>query len=335
MVVLAAVDNFKTLRFHREPQPERHRRLTIAQALNVENTFECLEYLHCRLPPPALDLLSRNLPLLSRLVLNLEHFIGYSISWDQAYNKNNIGRTGNSFEPLPHTDGLDTVCAIARFQNLQHLTLHFNLRGDQILLMHPNPGCEAVREALESIQQRKQGQHLVRFEVVFCADSLPLYGMCHRPWTMNRLTISNTMSIVCSNSISSQGGKKSQCDCTCDNPQYGKVIERRKRFEKVYGEPSWGHYLGRVQQDLSYHCRYPSLPSRIVMESLICLVLLPSYFVFKDGKRVQFKPSLADSEAWCNDFWWISIPRMECAWESHRRTGDSMGRRLIRKILSR
>ena len=310
MVILSAVDNFKTLNFHREFNPRRHRRVKIAQVLNVENTFECFEHLPSRLPPPALDVLSRTLPLLSRLVVNLEDFIGYSTSWDQAYRKAQMRREGLFSAPLSYRDGLDSVSAIARFGNLRHLTLHFWLREDQIMLMHPSPGCQAVREVMESIRARQESQKLVRLEVVFCAAWFSIQGFVCGPLSAGRMhppTVSNTMVAVCSTDTSSQANKKPQCHCTCNNPQYGKAIERRKRFEKLGGEPVWRRRLGNMQQDFSYG-RCSSLVWAIFVESLTCLALLPSYFVYEDGKRVQFKPSLANVEV--GDSWRMRRPRV-------------------------
>ena len=312
MVVLSALDNFKTLSFRRKPKPPRHRRVNITQVLNVENTFECFEYLSFRLPPPAMDLLSRTLPLLSRLIINLEEFIGYSTSWDQAYTKAKMKNNGDVYAPLSYRDGLDSVRAIARFRNLRHLTLHFRLRQDQILLMHPNPGCQAVREVLESIRRQQVGQKLFRLEVVFCADWFSVYGLVYGPLSAGRIhppTVSTTMTAVCNINTPSQASEKTQCHCTCDNSQYGKVIERRKRFEKLGGEPNWRWHLGNIQQDLFYG-RYSSLLWTVFVESLTFLALLPSYLVFEDGKRVQFKPSLANVEVRChNDSWRVRRPR--------------------------
>ena len=319
MVIMGAVDNYKTLNLHREPKPRRYRRVSITQVLNVENTFECFECLPFRLPPPALDLLSRTLPLLSRLVLNLEYFNGYSPSWDQAYARARFNRTAG-YAPLSYRDGLDSVCAIAGFGNLRHLTLHFKLHEDQISLMHPNPGCGAVREVLESIRGRQKGQKLVRLEIVFCADWFAIYGLAHGPLSagiIHPLTVSATMLTVCSFDTTSQASKKTQYQCTCNNPQYGKVIERRMRFEKLYGEPDyWRWHLGNVQQVFS-HDRYSSLLWTILVEPLTCLALLPSYFVFEDGKRVQFKPSLANVEVRChNDTYRVRRPppRLRDVW---------------------
>lgn len=297
VVLLSAADNFKTLQFHVVPQPRGHQLMTITQVLSVEDTYECLEYLPDRcgslvdqfnLSVPALDLFSRTLPMLSRLVLDLGYFIGYSTSWDQAYKKATEKFTRNY---LPYIDGLDIIHAIARFQTLRCVTLRYKLVRDQIALMHPNPGCEAVREMFESLQRRKRGQSLVRFEVVFYTSSTMIFGRHYKT-----CTVSTTMKIVCNNdTFSSQGGEQSQCNFTCDDPRYGKAIERRKRIERLYGKLAWTKGFGTIQHKLQ-HGRYRSLPRRIVMESLLRLALLPSYFVFEEGKRVQFEPSLANVE---------------------------------------
>ena len=271
----------------------------MAQILSTENTYECLEYLpeepnFLQLPPAALDLLSRTLPVLSKLVIDLGNFNGYSPSWDRAYRK-----TMTQPRMAPYTDGLDVICAIARFQNLRHLIMHFKLSEDQIFLMHPKPGCEAVREVFESIQGRKQGRKLVQFDVVFCADTLSVFGFFAFAWNIGPNTVSTTMTVKCRNHSSPQENIQSRCNCTCDNPAYGKVIERRKRFEKFYGsnryvKPLCTWRLERLQQKYLFGM-YPTLPWGILVGSLMFLALLPSYLIFEDGKRVQFEPSLTET----------------------------------------
>ena len=303
MVILSAVDNFKALNIHRDPNPRRHRRVNIFQVLNVENRFECFEYLPSRLPPSALDLLSRTLPLLSRLVINLEDFNGYSPSWDQAYTRAKMKREGDLYAPLSHRDGLDSVCAIARFENLRHLTLHFKLREDQIVMMHPNPGCQAVLEVLESIRRRQESQKLVRLEVVLCTPWYVMHPMYYGPLLATSgytPTVTTTMTAVCSMGTLSQASTKPQCHCTCSNTQYGKVIERRKRFEKLGREPDW---RGRIENIFTGKCS--NVLWIIFVESMTRLALLPSHFIFEDGKRVRFKPSLADVEVRCYDPNWM------------------------------
>lgn len=269
--------------------------MTMAQVLKVEHTYECFEHLPNRslydfdLSASALDFLGRTLPLLSRMVIDLGGFIGYSTGWDQAYQKM------YSHAPLPDLDahGLDIIRAIARFQNLRDLTLHYKLQYDQLALMHPTPGCEAARELFESIQRRKRGQALVRFNVVFYTDSFTIFGRTNRSWHIKPFTVSTTMTIDCNEHTFSQSSKQSQCRCTCDNLQYGKVIERRKRIWRLYGEPAWTCRFGNVQQKL-LHGKYRTFPWSIVMESVMWLALLPSSFIFENGKRVRYGPSLAN-----------------------------------------
>ncbi|KAF6231007.1 hypothetical protein HO173_010707 [Letharia columbiana] len=303
VVTLSTADNFKTLKCQSGLRGQDRLR-TFTQVLSVEHTYECFEYLpdrslyHFNLSAPALDFLSRTLPLLSRLVIDLGDFIGYSPSWDQAYKKATKKNARYSHAPLSCVDGLNIVCAIARFQNLRHLTLHYRLQQDQIALMHPTPGCEAVRELFESIQRRKRGQAIVRLDVIFYTDSINVFGCVDRSWQIDPPTVSNTITIVCNNNTSSQGDKQSQCSCTCDNTDYGKVIERRKRTERLYGRQAWTYRLGSVQWKL-LQGRYRTLPWSIVMQSLMWLALLPSNIVFEEGKRVRYEPSLADVEVSC------------------------------------
>ena len=307
VVTLSTADNFKTLKFHWEPQQGRDRLQTIAQILSVEHTYECVEYLpdrslyHFNLSAPALDLLSRTVPLLSRLVIDLGEFMGYSTSWDKAYKKITEEHTRYSYAPLSHVDGLDIVCAIARFENLRHLTLHYKLHVEQIALMHPKAGCEAVCELYESIQRRKRGRSIIRLDVVFYTGSITIFGCVsplwhpnHRSWHIDPPTVSATMTLLNSDTTS-EGGKRSQYTCICNNPLYGKLIERRKRIERLYGRPAWTHRLGSVQWKL-LQGRYRTWPWSIVMESVMRLALLPSNFVFEEGKRVRYEPSLADVE---------------------------------------
>lgn len=313
VITMSTVDNFKTLKFHAEPQPRRDRLQTVNEVLSVEHTYECFEYLpdgsandfdrsgnHFDLSAGALDVLSRTLPLLSRLVIDLGEFIGYSTSWDQAFKKATESNTGYPYAHLPQVDGLDVVCAIARFETLRHLTLHYRIRHDQIALMCPTPGCEVVLELFKSIQRRKRGQTLVRLDVVFYADSITIFGFVKCSWHLNPHTVSTTVTIVCNDDTSSQGGEQSQYTCACDNPLFVQVIERRKRIERLYGKPAWTYRLGSVQWKL-LHGRYRTLPWSIVMESVMLLALLPSNFVFEKGKRVRYEPSLANVELSCRN----------------------------------
>lgn len=298
MITLSATDNFKTLKLHWELHPGQERLKTIAQVLSVENGFETFEYLphaseyRLSIPASALDLLSRTLPMLSKLVLDVGKFSGYSTSWDRAYRKAKIKGTRYSYVDLPHPAGMDAICAIACFKNLNRVTLYFKLRYDEVVLMHPTPGQEAVREVFDSIQRRKQGQNLVRFQVVFRADSDAVFGRYN---FASLPTLSTTMTIVRRNDGSSQVGKRPQCDYHCDDTCYGKVIERRKKAYRLYGEAAWMSHLGSVQENL-VQGKYTTFPWSVVMESLMCVALSPSYFVFEEGKRVRFEPSLANVE---------------------------------------
>ena len=306
VVTLSTTDNFKTLKFHREARPKQNRLQTITQVLSVEHTYECIEHLpedgspyRFDISAPALDLLSRTLPLLSRLVLDLGMFIGYSSSWDQAYKKATEKNTKYSWAPLSRVDGLDVICAIARFENLRNLTLHYKLQQDQIALMHPTPGCEAVSELFESIQRRKRGQVLVRLNVVFYSRSFMMFGFVNHSSQIDPPTVSITMTIV-NNDSSSQGAKQPRYICTCENPFYATVIESRKRVERLYGQQAWKYPLGSVQWKL-LHGTYSAFPwQHAVMHSFMWWALFPSRLIFDEGKRVQYEPSLANLEVSCS-----------------------------------
>lgn len=301
VVTLSTADNFKTLRLHSGLQPGRDRLRTITQILSVEHNYDCFEYLpnrsrhHFSLSAPALGFLSRTLPLLSSLVIDLGEFVGYSTSWDQAYRKASGNNTRNSYAPLARLDGLDVVCALARFENLRHLTLYYKLQQDEIALMHPTLGCEAVRELFECIQRRKRSQALVRLDVVFYAHAFTMFRCLQPSLHIYSSILSTTMTITCNNDTSRQVEKQPQYNCTCNDPQYGKVIERRKRTERLYGKSAWAYSLERVQWKL-LQGKHRTLPWGIVMESMMWLALLPSKVVFEDGKRVRYEPSLANVE---------------------------------------
>ena len=309
VVTLSTKDNFKTLTLQRTPYRTEHRSRTISQVLSVDGTYEYFEYLPDRvmyrcdlsapaLSAPALDVLSHNLPLLSRMAIDLNEFMGYSPNWDRAFKKAIGGRTMFPMEirnlsPLvSHTDGLDMICAMARFENLRHLTLRYKLRLEQATLMHPTPGCQAACELYESIQAKKQGQTLLQLEVVFNIDSSTFF--CRGSWNFPNI-ISNKMTITCDEGFSIQDGRKPQCRSACDNPHFGKMVERRWRTEMFYGEMAWTHRLGGIHHELLYG-KYKSLPWSVVMESAMWLVLLPSHISFHNGQRVRYEPSLTKAE---------------------------------------
>ena len=314
VVVLSTKDNFKTLTFHRTPYRTENRSRTISQVLSVDNTYDCFEYLpnkslfHFDLSAPALDLLSHNLPLLSKMVIDLDEFMGYSTSWDRAFKKA-LGRRALSpleirylSPPVSHTDGLDMIRAMARFENLRNLTLHYKLRREEATLMHPTPGCQAACEVYESIQREKRGhallqgekrcQALLQLDVVFHMHSTTFFG---RRALTDHKTISNKMTITCDEKFLTQSGTLPRCRSTCDNPHFGKVVERRWRTESFYGELAWTHRLGGIHQEL-LHGKYKSLPWSVVMESAMWLVMLPSHVVLENGQRLRYEPSLTKAE---------------------------------------
>ena len=310
VVTLNTKDNFKTLTLQRTPYRTEHRLRTIGQVLSVNGPYECFEYLsdkvkfHCdlsvaALSAPALDVLSRNLPLLSRMAIELNEFVGYSTSCDRAFKKAIGGRTllpveTRNMTPLVSpTDGLDMICAIARFENLRHLTLRYKLRPEQATLMHPTPGCQAACELYESIQGRQRGQSLLQLEVDFTINSTDFFR--RGSWNWPKI-ISNKMTVTCDEGTSTQDGRKPQCRSACDNPHFVKMVERRWRTEMLYGEMAWANRLGGIHQDL-LHGKYKSLPWSAVMESAMWLVLLPSHLVFENGRRVRYEPSLTTAEA--------------------------------------
>ena len=305
-VTLNTKDNFKTLKLHQEIEPylEPGKQMTITQVLSVQHTYECLEYLpgsafgHFNLSVPALDILNRFLPSLSKLVLGLGEFKGYSPSWDHTHKKVRGTVYPDPPAPLAYVDGLDLICAIARFENISRLTLHYYLQHDQVALMHPIPGCEAVCELFQSIQSRKRGKPLVHLDVVFYTSLVNIFGRVDPWWYSGWSDGPAAVTISCSNDTSSRVDQHPQYTCTCDNLLYGKVIERRKRIERVYGYPAWSYRLGSVQWKLVYGS-YRAFPWNIVMESLMWLMLLPSSFVFDEVKRAQYELLLVDATVSC------------------------------------
>ena len=298
-------DSFKTLSFDIDRWPEPDLPATITQVLNVGYTYQCFEYLpnrsahHYNLSATALNLLNDTLPLLSRLSIDLGEFMGYSACWDIAYKKVKRKGPASAYAPYLDIDAIDIVCAIARFSNVRHLTLHYRLQPDQVALMHPKVGCEIVRELFESFQAQKRGQPLVRFEVRFYTQSSSIFRSINCIWYGDHSTISTTMTMARNYDTSSRNDQLSKWKLTCDNPHYGKVLEHRKRAERLYGEQVWTYRLGRLQQEIT-QCRH-NIVSGIVMEVLLWLALSPSYLLFfQNGKLARYEPSLADVELRCH-----------------------------------
>ena len=155
--------------------------------------------------------------------------------------------------------------------------------------MHPKIGCDIVRELFESIESRKKGQTLSRLDIAFRAEAADIFGVYYSPFR----PVSAAFVVECNKDSSTQDGKQPRYSCTCEKPYLGKAIERRNRVRKLYGERPWAYRLGQLQYDLS-HGRYMTVPWHVIMESLMVLALLPSYFVFENSKHVQYEPSLAN-----------------------------------------
>lgn len=304
VITMSETDNSKILRFDIDRCPEPDISATITQVLSVENTYQCFEYLpdrsadHFHLSAPALNLLNRTLPFLSRLSIDLGEFIGYSACWDTAYKKAKEKYLPHPYMQFPDIGATDIICAIANFSNVRHLTLHYRLQPDQVALMHPRVGCEVVRELFESFQEQKRGQTLIRFDLRFYTQSSSIFRSIDCPWYGDDSTISTTMSLAYNYHTTSRDGQQSKWKFTCDNPHYGKVLGRRRRAERLYGEIAWTYSLGGIQQNIT-QCRHKFVLRNTVMEALLWLAVLPSYLLFfENGKLARYEPSLADVELW-------------------------------------
>ena len=70
------------------------------------------------------------------------------------------------------------------------------LQPDQIALMHPRNGWEAVRQLFDLIQRCKRGQALVRLDVVFYTSAANIFGYAEVSWHFDPPTVSTTMTII-------------------------------------------------------------------------------------------------------------------------------------------
>lgn len=247
-VLLSYSNDYKTLKIH---SPSKYRELqqypNLQYVLKAESPFECLEMLynldHCGINMSStLEAFNHCCPQLSRLVINLGHFAGYSRGWDRELREAIATRRQLpvSQTDVPPFKGNVNICRLAEFSNLKELTIHFELDVTQITLLHPSQGGQALREMFQEIEKRKQGVRLDRLEVVWRTWLGNIYGGMYGCFNDQEIEVKMT----CGTIKDGQRNATNDYVLTCDDGRYRKIIERRRTAEKLYGPEAWNYHLG-------------------------------------------------------------------------------------------
>ena len=157
------------------------------------------------------------------------------------------------------------LCAMGRFHNLRHVTIHVEVDKFRIRYMDPAIGNRAVSDVYEFIQQRKCGLPLLRLELVFGTFTSNLFGYRDFPSRPERVTMT----------CKSGGGYNSNLEdiMTCDDPSFGKVLESRKRAAERGGLHEWERHIGPYLWKWRQGER--SLPTLRQLEWFIRIILPP------------------------------------------------------------
>lgn len=285
-VVLSYIKDFKTLKIHDSSYAKGKEYPSIDCVLKSEASFECIEllqmsqYTDSRIPA-ALEVFNRCCPTLSKLVIDLGYFTGWSPGWDRELREATASRRSLPVRqvPGPLVRGNFIVSRLGEFPNLRHLVAHFMNETAQIALMHPSQGLQAVREMYQEIEKHKQGLRLEQLDVVFNTWQGNVYGCVYRYCNDSKIAVTMTCRYV------GVENRKTREDfaLTCDNERYGKMIERRKTAEKLYGDRAWQHHLGPYFWERSQGRKWR--PKGLVIDLITQVALLPSVVMTNEMRR--------------------------------------------------
>jgi hypothetical protein len=284
--LLSYIDDFKTVKIHGLSYAKGKEHPCIDYVLKTEDPIECIEFLEdsthneSRMPS-ALDVFNRCCPMLSKLVINLGQFHGYSPGWDREYREAIASRRMLPIRQIPISTfiGRVIISKLADFRNLRRLTVHFMLDYEQITLMHPSQGLQAAREIYQEIEKCKQGVRLEQLDVIFNTSSSNIYGCLYGYHTEGKVGVMMTCRCV----ESEERETKEALLLICNDRQCGKMIERRKKAEKIYGCRAWQHKLGPYTWKRLQGRKGRS--KRFVVDLVTQVALLPAMFKTNEMKR--------------------------------------------------
>ncbi len=279
-VILSYRDGLKTLKMRGLSCAKLTNAPDIEYVLKAERSFESFEFCSVadlvtdRISNSILRSINGNCPSLSKIVIGLGAFHGYSPGWDREYRDAETMRRTTLFEHIPVRPfvGQRIFRTLAAFQSLIHLTVHFKIKEDETALMHPKQGQHAVREMYHGIEILKEGVRLSQLGVVFSTCSSNLFGCCRHP-AMVKVQFAISYKNV------EKNGKSKEYAVTCDERKYGRIIDRRREVVKLYGPRAWEGYLGPYMWEWRERSEGKCFrPACIIIDSVIRLALSPSIF---------------------------------------------------------
>ena len=157
----------------------------LASILEIENSFECIEFLpqpqpkyvgmsDLSLTPSALDLLNRYCPALPKLVIDLG---AYEHDWQDTFSH---GSTCLRSFFVRGQERRDMILALGSFAGLRQIVIHFYIRKCQLALSEPEVGIRAAREIHKRISdsryELRRNTRRFDLDVIFHTSSGYIFG---------------------------------------------------------------------------------------------------------------------------------------------------------------
>ena len=218
----------------------------------------------------SIDLFHSCLPMLSELVIDLGDFHGYSTGWDRVVREDIRRRRF----PVNLYLAKVTIAPLSKFTNLRHLTIHFLIVHLQLL--RERQARQAAFELYKSLESRKQGVRLDQLDVVFYTWACNIYGY---NGTLSEVKVSVTITV---RPLQKPKGDR-RYSVACNNSHCGKLLDRRKKAEKLYGPNAWIYRLGPH----AWACEHGETSRLVAMlsEVGVKIALWPAIFVKDKEKR--------------------------------------------------
>ena len=257
----------------------------ITYVLKSEKSFECIDlrqlsHLYYDHLPHMLEVFNECCPNLSKFILDIYHFSGFSPGWDRAYRASLAAALNTPFDfarvAQPQDVGNIILSNVASCSNLRHLELHFSLDPSEILLLHPGQCLQATREIYDELWWRRNTTPLPNLDVAFNTSANNIYGY----HCLGRMDEKIGLTIKC-RVVDIDSNHKGYPVVTLDDNRCGKAIECRQKLLSRYGCRIWSQYLG-----LSTYKRFHG--ERSLTSGLIAQVaLIPTLFKPNELKRAQ------------------------------------------------